>query len=139
MTERFKFIIFLPVRNHGRSGSGGDGTPSLSGTPLCILFCHHLRHYPAGSAGGLCCGRYRQERTHENRLYGCQAYYGGFYHTVFVCHGPHQASSTRDVFLQWLDTYVYGCKDHWDYCAKVGWHRLRKLTCLECQFNCIRA
>jgi glutaconate CoA-transferase subunit A len=73
--------------------------------------------------------------------YGChpQSCYGYYAYDVLFCGEYHQASSTRDGFLQWLDTYVYGCKDHWDYCAKVGWHRLRKLTYLERQFNCIRA
>ncbi|NPV71175.1 MAG: CoA transferase subunit A [Firmicutes bacterium] len=41
---------------------------------------------------------------------------------------------TRDGFLEWLDKWVYGCKDHADYCSKVGWDRLQKLTRLERKF-----
>jgi glutaconate CoA-transferase subunit A len=42
---------------------------------------------------------------------------------------------TRDGFLEWLDEWVYGCKDHADYCRKVGWERLLELTRIERKFT----
>lgn len=45
---------------------------------------------------------------------------------------------TRDGFLKWLDEWVYGCKDHNDYCRKVGWERLLELTRVERKFTRIK-
>ncbi len=42
-----------------------------------------------------------------------------------------QRAETYEGFLKWLDEWVYGCESHRDYCHKVGWERLRKLTYLE--------
>jgi glutaconate CoA-transferase, subunit A len=41
---------------------------------------------------------------------------------------------TAEGFRKWIDQYGYGCKDHFDYCEKVGWGRLRKLAELERRF-----
>lgn len=41
---------------------------------------------------------------------------------------------TVDGFKKWLDKWAYGCMDHSDYCEKVGWKRLQKLTSIEKQF-----
>jgi glutaconate CoA-transferase subunit A len=45
------------------------------------------------------------------------------------------AFRTRDGFLKWLDKWVFGCKDHTDYCRKVGWERLLELQRVERQFT----
>ena len=42
-----------------------------------------------------------------------------------------QQSKTREGFLKWLDEWVYSCESPMEYCNKVGWERLRKLTYLE--------
>lgn len=49
--------------------------------------------------------------------------------------GMISAFRTRDGFLKWLDEWVYGCKDHTDYCRKVGWERLLELTRIERKFT----
>jgi len=41
---------------------------------------------------------------------------------------------TVDGFKKWMDKWAYGCKDHADYCEKVGWQRLHKLSSVEKQF-----
>lgn len=73
--------------------------------------------------------------------YGChpQSCYGYYAYDVLFCGEYHQAGSTREGFLQWLDTYVYGCENHSAYCTKVDWYRLQRLTHMEHQFNRIRA
>ncbi len=42
---------------------------------------------------------------------------------------------TRDSFLNWLEEWVFGCKDHTEYCRKVGWERLLALTQIERKFT----
>ncbi|MFB3924995.1 MAG: CoA transferase subunit A [Syntrophales bacterium] len=44
------------------------------------------------------------------------------------------AIETEEGFKKWLDEWAFGCKDHDDYCEKVGWSRLRKLTQVERKF-----
>lgn len=41
---------------------------------------------------------------------------------------------TEEGFKRWMDTWAFGCKDHEEYCEKVGWSRLRKLTQIERKF-----
>lgn len=41
---------------------------------------------------------------------------------------------TEEGFKGWMDEWAYGCKDHEEYCEKVGWNRLRKLTQIERKF-----
>lgn len=46
---------------------------------------------------------------------------------------------TVEGFKRWMDKWAFGCKDHEEYCEKVGWSRLRKLSEVEKQFcacNC---
>jgi len=73
--------------------------------------------------------------------FGChpQSCYGYYAYDVLFCGEYHEKARTREGFLQWLDTYVYGCRDHYEYCSKVGWARLFALQHLERQFNRIRA
>ncbi|MFC1987214.1 CoA transferase subunit A [Chloroflexota bacterium] len=42
-----------------------------------------------------------------------------------------QCSQTYEGFLEWLNEWVYRCESHPEYCQKVGWERLRRLTHLE--------
>ena len=37
-------------------------------------------------------------------------------------------------FKRWLEKWAFGCKDHEDYCEKVGWGRLNKLSKIEKKF-----
>jgi glutaconate CoA-transferase subunit A len=69
--------------------------------------------------------------------YGCypQSCYGYYAYDVLFCGEYHEMSKTREGFLKWLDHYVYGCRDHIEYCSRVGWDRLKSLTYLEKQFN----
>lgn len=73
--------------------------------------------------------------------FGChpQSCYGYYAYDVLFCKEYYEAAKTREGFLRWLDTYVFGCKDHYEYCQKVGWERLFALQHLERQFNLIRA
>ncbi|MCL6560033.1 MAG: CoA transferase subunit A [Firmicutes bacterium] len=72
--------------------------------------------------------------------YGCfpQSCYGYYSYDVLFCGEYHEATKSREGFLRWLDRYVLSCKDHQEYCAKVGWDRLLSLTHLEKQFNRIQ-
>ncbi len=69
--------------------------------------------------------------------YGCypQSCYGYYAYDVLFCGDYHEKTKTREGFLEWLDHYVHGCKDHMEYCARVGWDRLMSLARLERQFN----
>jgi glutaconate CoA-transferase subunit A len=42
---------------------------------------------------------------------------------------------TRDGVLKWLDEWVYGTKDHFEYCDKVGWRNLMRLAKMEKSIN----
>jgi len=42
--------------------------------------------------------------------------------------------NTEDGFKKWMDEWAYGCETHDDYCEKVGWGRLRKLSDIERKF-----
>ena len=41
---------------------------------------------------------------------------------------------TEAGFKKWMDEWAFGCKDHGEYCEKVGWGRLNKLTKIEKKF-----
>ena len=41
---------------------------------------------------------------------------------------------SSDGFKRWMDKWAFGCKDHEEYCEKVGWGRLRKLAQIERKF-----
>jgi glutaconate CoA-transferase, subunit A len=41
---------------------------------------------------------------------------------------------TEEGFKGWMDEWAFGCKNHEEYCEKVGWNRLRKLTQIERKF-----
>jgi glutaconate CoA-transferase subunit A len=41
---------------------------------------------------------------------------------------------TEEGFKKWMATWALGCADHEEYCDKVGWNRLRKLTQIERKF-----
>jgi len=45
-----------------------------------------------------------------------------------------QAFKTREGFLKWLDEWCYSCENHFEYCKKVGWDRLFKLSAIERKF-----
>ncbi len=42
--------------------------------------------------------------------------------------------ATEEGFNEWIQEWAFGCKNHDDYCAKVGWNRLMKLNRLEKKF-----
>jgi len=41
---------------------------------------------------------------------------------------------TEDGFKKWIDEWAFGCKDHEEYCEKVGCSRLMKLSRMEQKF-----
>ncbi len=43
-------------------------------------------------------------------------------------------SKGHDGFLKWADEWIYGIEDHYEYCNRVGWERLHKLTQLSRRF-----
>ncbi|MEL7563406.1 MAG: CoA-transferase [Dehalobacterium sp.] len=50
-------------------------------------------------------------------------------------HMPQLARfKTREGFLEWMDEWCHGLKDHEAYCEKVGWKRLKKLAEIEREF-----
>ena len=69
--------------------------------------------------------------------YGCypQSCYGYYAYDVLFCGEYHERTRSREGFLRWLDYYVHSCRDHLEYCSRVGWERLKSLTYLEKQFN----
>jgi glutaconate CoA-transferase subunit A len=42
---------------------------------------------------------------------------------------------SRDGALKWLDEWVYGCKNHFEYCDKLGWEKLDRLAKAEHKLN----
>jgi glutaconate CoA-transferase subunit A len=46
---------------------------------------------------------------------------------------------TREGALKWVDEWIYGCKDHYAYCEKVGWEKLDRLAKSERKLNRIPA
>jgi glutaconate CoA-transferase subunit A len=42
---------------------------------------------------------------------------------------------TREGGLQWIDEWIYGTKDHFEYCDKVGWEKIDRLTNSEHKLN----
>ncbi|MFB0563607.1 MAG: CoA transferase subunit A [Candidatus Lokiarchaeia archaeon] len=43
-------------------------------------------------------------------------------------------SKGHEDFLKWADEWIYGIENHSEYCEKVGWDRLHKLTQLSRKF-----
>lgn len=43
-------------------------------------------------------------------------------------------SKSHEDFLKWADEWVYGVENHAEYCKKVGWDRLHKLTQMSHKF-----
>ncbi len=59
-----------------------------------------------------------------------------YYAYDIPCHVEQvMAFRTREGFVKWLDKWVFGCKDHADYCRKVGWERLLELQRVERKFT----
>lgn len=42
---------------------------------------------------------------------------------------------SRDGALKWLDEWVFGCKNHLEYCDKLGWEKLDRLAKSEHKLN----
>ena len=66
---------------------------------------------------------------HSMSSYGC-------YHIDWPCLLSQMlAFQTRDGVLKWLDEWVYGTKDQFEYCDKVGWMNLMRLSKMEKSIN----
>lgn len=65
--------------------------------------------------------------------YACHPWscYGYYYTDILFYRDYGKAVRTREGFLKWLDTWVLGTRDHKEYCEKLGWKRLRRLTKME--------
>lgn len=70
---------------------------------------------------------------HPSGVYGC--YIWDMLHDLRMV----LACQTGDGFSEWLDEWVYGCKDHSEYCDKVGWEKLERLAKAEHVMNKIPA
>lgn len=46
---------------------------------------------------------------------------------------------SREGALKWVDEWIYGCKNHYAYCEKVGWEKLDRLAKSERKLNRIPA
>jgi len=57
--------------------------------------------------------------------------YGLYYWDLPFCMSYGSASQTYDGFTEWLDEWVFGVQDHYEYCSKVGWNRLQRLEKME--------
>jgi glutaconate CoA-transferase subunit A len=69
--------------------------------------------------------------------YGCHPWNMGYaYAYDLPFHMEMMARiDTEDGFKKWIDEWAFGCQDHEQYCEKVGWGRLRKLTQYERKFS----
>lgn len=64
-------------------------------------------------------------------------------HGVFGCYSTDRLAlirqlmswQTPDGFKVWMDEWVYGCKDHFEYCEKVGWENLDETGEMEREIN----
>jgi len=45
------------------------------------------------------------------------------------------SNQTLDGYKAWMDKWVYGCDDHFEYCEKIGWEKLEQLTQFEKKTN----
>ena len=61
--------------------------------------------------------------------------YGYYYHDIVFQRDYALSNKTYDAFLKWLDEWILGCKDHLEYCSRIGEERLRRLTRMERRFN----
>jgi glutaconate CoA-transferase subunit A len=60
---------------------------------------------------------------HPWDMYGYYYYDLPFYRDYGAC-----VRRSYDEFLKWVNEYIYDCEDHFEYCEKVGWKRLFKLS-----------
>ncbi|MDY6836043.1 MAG: CoA-transferase [Chloroflexota bacterium] len=69
---------------------------------------------------------------HPMSCYGC---YGGYFadYTSFIQFVL--AFGTYEGALRWLDEWVYGTEDQFEYCEKVGWRNLMRLVKMERSIN----
>jgi len=42
---------------------------------------------------------------------------------------------SREGALEWIDEWVYGLKDHFEYCDKLGWEKIDRLAKSEHKLN----
>ncbi|UCB42817.1 MAG: CoA transferase subunit A [Dehalococcoidales bacterium] len=63
---------------------------------------------------------------------GCYGYYIGDL-LCFVSLLLQRQS--RDGALEWIDEWVYGLKDHFEYCNKLGWEKIDRLAKSEHKLN----
>jgi glutaconate CoA-transferase, subunit A len=42
---------------------------------------------------------------------------------------------TREGYLKWIDEWIYGTKDHLEWCDKVGWEIINRLAKSEHVYN----
>jgi len=60
----------------------------------------------------------------------------GFYTVDSINFTSHlRERQSREGALKWLDEWVYGCKNHCDYCDKLGWEKLDRLAKSEHKLN----
>jgi glutaconate CoA-transferase subunit A len=63
---------------------------------------------------------------------GC---YGCYLSDLLSFVSPLIQRQSREGALQWVDEWVYGLKDHFEYCRKLGWEKLDRLAKSEHKLN----
>ena len=61
--------------------------------------------------------------------------YGYYYWDLPFCMNYGKMAKSYDTFKDWLDEWVVGVKDHYEYCEKVGWDRLLRLEDMAKKLN----
>jgi len=61
--------------------------------------------------------------------------YGYYYTDMPFLLEYANGQNLTDTFKQWLEEWVFGVKNHTEYCRKVGWERLMKLETMAKKLN----
>lgn len=61
--------------------------------------------------------------------------YGYYYWDLPFCMDYGKMAKSYDMFKEWLDEWVFGVKNHHEYCEKVGWDRLLRLEDMAKKLN----
>jgi len=63
------------------------------------------------------------------------AVYGFYQADVLSFLGTMHDKQTHEGYMKWMDEWVFGCKNHYDYCDKIGWEVLDRLAKSEHVLN----
>lgn len=69
--------------------------------------------------------------SHPNAVFGC------YMRDDFATVSQIMAHQTPEGYRAWMEEWVYGCKDHFEYCEKVGWEKLEEWARFEAETNAL--